>query len=95
MRRYLALLALLAATLIGGVAAAARAVGVEARPPGWETALRGLTAEPPSHALLGPISATGRTTWDCWPQREAESPVLDPVFPEQGAAPSEAGSPRP
>ncbi|TAM58878.1 hypothetical protein EPN52_09560 [bacterium] len=91
MARYLTLVALLAALLAGGVAVAARAVGSAPAPTGWAAAERGLTAEPSGHALLGPISAAGRKAWDCWPQLEAESPTLDPVFPNQ--PPGE--SPRP
>ena len=86
MARYLTLMALLAALLVGGAAMAAHAVGAPPAPAGWETAARGLVPEPPDHALLGPISAAGRKAWDCWPQLEAESPTLDPVFQGQPAA---------
>ncbi|TAM86058.1 hypothetical protein EPN42_13900 [bacterium] len=91
MARYLTLMVLLAASLVGGVAMAAHAVGTPASPPGWVTAARGLVPEPPNHVLLGPISAAGRKAWDCWPQLEAESATLDPVFQGQPAG----ESPRP
>jgi|GEM_PF-5112810 len=90
MTRYLALLAFLAALLVAAVAFSARAVTAPG-PAGWETASRGLAPEPPNHALLGPISAGGRKAWDCWPQLEAESPTLDPVFPQ---SPEERTQPR-
>ncbi|TAM75537.1 hypothetical protein EPN44_08800 [bacterium] len=91
MLRYLTLMALFAALLIGSVAVAAHAVGAPPAPPGWEIATRGLAPEPPGHVLLGPISAAGRKAWDCWPQLEAESATLDPVFQGQPAG----ESPRP
>ncbi|MDE2573093.1 MAG: hypothetical protein KGM44_11335 [bacterium] len=94
MTRFLILLALLAAVLTCGVVVAARAVA-PAGPVGWQTAARGLTPEAPDHALLGPISAAGRKAWDCWPELEAESATLDPVFPAQHGGPAAGASPRP